>query len=368
MKTQQKYIRNIGLGILFTAFITACDSQHSEKTVDGKPIQKQSLIPKAEKIHYLNPEYSLSLPGELAPYEEVELYAKINGFLEKIYVERGDIVRKGQLLAELVAPEVDQKYLSDQSTQSKMESDYLFLAQAYERLLDASNTNGAVAQLELDRAKSLMMSAKSAFESSQAGTAQSSQLRQYLKITAPFDGVITQRNLSLGALVGPGNQTSLFTIAQTDKLRLIVAIPEKHASAVSKELKADFKVSSLPGKSFEAKLSRSSGMLSQQTRAITLEFDVENKDDVLKGGEYAQVNLNLHRGDSSFWVAPNSIVNAQSGTFIMTLNNNTLKRVSVGEGVRLDSLIEVFGELDQRDSVLIRPSEELKEGELTAFN
>jgi len=364
MITAIKNSNYLVFGILLAGSISACTSQYDKKEEIKITAKEQNVIPDVETIIYASQDYPLSLPGELAPYEEVELHAKINGFLEKIYVQRGDLVQKGQLLAELVAPEVDQQYLSDQSVQAEKESDYLFAKQAYERLTEASKTEGAVAQIELDRANSYMMSAKSAFESSQAGTEQSSQLKKYLKITAPFEGIITQRNLSLGALVGPGYKASIFTIAQADKLRLTVAIPEKHVAAISEDLKASFMVSSLPGKNFEAYLSRSSGILNQQNRSITLEFDVENSKGVLRGGEYAQVRLNLHRNDSSYWVSPRSIVNAQSGTFIMTLREDLIKRVPIKEGIRLDSLVEIFGNVQLGDLVLTNPSEEIKEGKI----
>lgn len=351
-------------GVISISSLLSCSPKPEEKKGDSPVTQKEKVSLEVAPIQLINPSYKLSVPGELEPYDEVQVYAKVHGFIQKMYVDRGTYVRKNQLLAVLEAPEMDQQYLSDKSNQEKMHSEYLFTKQSYERLLEASATDGAVAKIELDRAKSRMVSAKSAYESSKAGTAHASQLKQYLRIVAPFDGVVTQRNLSVGALVGPGSNQPLFSIAQGNKLRLTLSIPEKHTSAVREGMKVSFRVSSYPGDVFDAKLSRTSGLLNAQDRSLTLEFDVDNANKRLQGGEYAQVTLNLQRKSASYWVAPKSVVNAQSGTFIMTLSNNEIKRILVNEGVRLDSLVEVFGDIDEQAQVLKYPSEELMEGKI----
>lgn len=209
-----------------------------------------------------------------------------------------------------------------------------------------------------------MESAKSTYDASKAGTAHSSQLQQYLRITAPFDGVITQRNISVGALAEAGSNIPLFMIAQSNKLRLTLSLPEKHASSVQQEMNATFTVSSQPGKTFDAGLSRTSGLLDQQDRSLTLEFDVNNPSHELQGGDYAQVKLKLKRKNPTNWVQTRSILNTQSGTYILTLNNDEVKRIAVHEGIRLDTLTEVFGNLDPEDKIIIKPSEEIKEGRI----
>jgi membrane fusion protein (multidrug efflux system) len=364
MKQLKKISLYIICSLISISTLLSCSAKPEEKKEDKEVSKKASVSLETEPIQFINPTYAISIPGELEPYDEVQVYAKVNGFIQKIYVDRGTYVRKNQLLAVLEAPEMDQQYLSDKSKQEKMHSDYLFTKQNYERLLEASSTEGAVAKIELDRAKSMMQGAKSAYESSKAGTAHASQLKQYLRILAPFDGVIIKKNVSLGALVGPGSNQPLFNIAQGNKLRLTLSIPEKHTASVKDGMKAKFTVSSHPGDVFEAKLSRTSGFLNAENRSLTLEFDVDNSDKKLQGGEYAQVKLNLQRKSPSYWVAPKSVVNAQSGTFIMALSNNEIKRILVKEGVRLDSLVEVFGDISAQEQVLKNPSEELEVGKL----
>lgn len=348
-----------------TAFVllslSAC-SQHEQKKEQVKKEQPKTINYKAAPIEHINPEYELSIPAELKPFEQVAIYAKVTGFVQKMYVDRGDRVRKGELLAVLEAPEMQQQYLSDKSTEQKVHSDFLYAKQAYDRLITASKTTGAVAEIELDRAKSAMESARSAYEASKAGTAHSSQLSEYLRITAPFDGIITQRNVSVGALAGTGANIPLFMMAQNNNLRLTLSLPEKHTSSVQQGMPASFTISSQPGKIFQTKLARTSGLIDQQDRSLTLEFEVNNSSGELQGGDYAQVMLKLKRKSPTFWVKNGSVLNTQSGNYVLTLNGNAVKRIPVKEGIRLDSLTEVFGNLNSGDNIILKPSEEIKEG------
>lgn len=339
--------------------LTACKENTS---IEPKPIEKSTAVEwSTSPLQVLNPTYTITVPGEIKPYEQVALHAKVSGFIQKLYVDRGDFVKKGQLLALLEAPEMNQRALSDQSIQDKVYSDYLLTKQVYERLVEASRTTGAVAQIELERAQSVMNSAKSAFESAKASTSQANQLQNYLRIIAPFDGIITHRNLSMGSLVGPNSNPPIFEMAQNDRLRLTVAIPEKHASAISESTTATFTISSHPGEQFTASLSRTSGLLNQQDRSLLLEFDLDNKDQKLKGGDYAQVKLQLQRQTPTFWVATKNILVTQSGTFVLTKSTaNTLTRIPIELGIQLDTLTEIFGALHPSDLLINKPTEEMK--------
>lgn len=343
----------------FLLLIAACGGKKN-KTDQPKP-------KKATSVEVVNPildqpGYSLDLPGELKAFEEVVLYPKVKGFVKKIMVDRGSKVSKGQLLAVLEAPEITQQYLAAKSDENKFYEDYLYSRQSYDRLKKASAKSGAVAEIELDRARSKFRSDSAAFASVKAKTGVSSQLQQYLRITAPFDGVITDKKVSIGALVGEGSQTALFSIAQTKNLRLTVGIPEKHAQSINKETMVSFTVANHPGKVFQSKLSRKSGVLDQQSRSVTAEFDVNNSGGELGGGEYAQVKLNMRRPTPTIWLPVSCIVNAQSGIFIIKVENNMVLRVPVSVGIRKGELQEVFGELQPEDQIVKTASEELTEG------
>lgn len=371
--TRRKVLTGVGpLAVavvpLFLLFFAACSSgsgrQHRTAAATSTGQAESIAAYSTAGVQYGRPVYHLSMPGELKPYEQVTIYAKVTGFVQQLKADIGDQVQKGQLLAVLEAPEMHQRYLSDQSGRQKYYSDYLYARQAYDRLVEASATTGAVAQVELDRAKAAMQGAESAYQAASARAAGTGELQDYLKIRAPFSGVITQRHVSQGALVGASGGQPIFMMAQKNKLRLTLTVPEKHAASIHKDAKVRFTVSALPGQVFTARLSRSSTLLDPGDRSLTLEFDVDNPDNLLQGGQYAEGDLPLQRSYPTYWVPPSSVLTTQSGSFVLTLTDKTVTRVPVREGVRTDSLTEVFGELNKQSRVLLKPSEEIPEGKL----
>lgn len=233
--------------------------------------------------------------------------------------------------------------------------------QAYKRLLEASKSSGAVAAIELEQAKSKLMSDSASYQSLNAEMAAAKQLAAYLEIRAPFAGVISNRTVSQGALVG-ANEKPLFTLAQQDHLRLTIAIPEKHAHGLTDSTEISYTISNYPNEVFKAKFSRSSGVLDKSLRSLMVEFDIENQDRKLKGGEYVQATVKFKRKTPSLWVPTSSIVNASSGTFVLRIKNDSVQRVAVKEGVRNENLTEVFGDLEEQDIIALKGSEELREG------
>lgn len=334
-------------------------SEHTET-------EKKQTAPPAFKVATVvsdKPEFTITLPGELKPYEEVSIYPKIKGFIKKIYVDRGSYVHKGQLLAQLEAPEIGEQYSARQSATGTAYQKYLFSKQSYNRLKEASKKNGAVATIELERAYAQLLGDSATYKSSRSEASASGQINKYLRITAPFSGVITGRFISEGTLVGDNaGQEPLFQLAQQNRLRLTVAIPEKQTQALLPGTKATFSVVDFPGKKFNATLSRSSGALDVASRSVIAEFDIQNSATELRAGQYAKVNIQMMRAQPTLWVPSTSIVQAQSGVFLIKVENNITKRVPVQTGVVKDSLTEVFGDLQAADKILQKGSEEIKEG------
>jgi len=356
--------------LLLSACITGCDQKAKEgdqknqsKTMVDKPVEVKVVKPIVGQ-----PEYLLTVPGELKPYEQVSLFPKIKGFVKSLTVDRGSMVRKGQILAVLEAPEVSQRFQSAKSDQQKFYEEYKLSRQTYDRILKAAQKDGSVAAIELDKAKGKLRSDSAAYQSAMANSGAFGQQERYLKIIAPFDGVVVERNVSVGALVGENNTMPLFIVAQNKKLRLTVAIPEKHARSLGSNTRVSFTVSNLPGKIFHSVFSRRSQVLEQQNRSVTAEFDVENQDGSLDGGEYAQVTMKLQRPDATLWVPATSVVHAQSGTFVLVVENNIVKKVDVSEGTRQDSLQEVFGALAKSDRIIKNGNDELADGSKVKIN
>lgn len=205
------------------------------------------------------------------------------------------------------------------------------------------------------------MSDSAAYHSLKAEMAAAEQLADYLEIRAPFDGIITHKNVSQGALVG-AQEKPLFVLAQQDRLRLTIAIPEKHAQGLAENTMATYQVSNYPNATFTAQLSRSSGVLDHTLRSLIVEFDVENKERKLKGGEYVQAEVQLRRSAPSLWVPTRSIVHTSSGAYVLKVENGRIKRVPVEKGIQQGALTEVFGKLEAQDTVVKKGSEELHEG------
>ncbi|GAC1598970.1 MAG: efflux RND transporter periplasmic adaptor subunit [Chitinophagaceae bacterium] len=310
------------------------------------------------------PAFSIILPGELMPYEQVNIYPKIKGFVKKLYVDRGSMVSKGQLLAQLEAPEIGEQYAARQSSTGTAYQKYLFSNQSYLRLKEASKKNGAVASIELERAYARLLGDSAAYQSSRSEASASGQIINYLRITAPFSGVITGRFISEGALVGDNSTKGepMFQLAQQNRLRLTVAIPEKQAQSLPEGTIASFTVADFPGKIFTATLSRNSGALDVTSRSVIAEFDLSNSGNELRAGQYAKVTIQLMRAKPTLWVPTVSVVQAQSGVFVIKTENGITKRISVQTGATKDSVVEIFGNLKPGDTIMQKGSEEIKEG------
>lgn len=351
------------VAVLSISILASCSNKEKKRVSEEKAASEPPLV---EVVYPQKnrPVYTLSLPGELKPYEQVAIFAKAKGFIKKVFADRGSKVKKGQLLALLEAPELSQQLLSLRSDERKLYENFLYSKAAYRRLRKAALKDDAVAAIELDKARAQLRSDSAAYMAAKASTGASAQLAGYLRIVAPFEGTVTSRNVSAGALVGENSAQPLFYIAQQEYLRLTVAIPEKHSHSVSGNTTATFTVSDLPGKVYRSKLSRNSGLLDQSSRSVMVEFDVDNRDESLNGGEFAQVQLSLQRPDSTVWLPASGVVHAQSGVFILKVRGRKIIRVPVTEGIRKDSLQEVFGEVSPADPVVKKGTEELEEGTL----
>lgn len=353
--------------IIFSVIISALILLQSCGDTKVKNANKTpAAIPsiKTVAVQSQQPEFSIVLPGELMPYEQVNIYPKIKGFVKRIYVDRGSIVSKGQLLAQLEAPEIGEQFAARKSSSGTAYQKYLFSKQSYNRLKEASKKNGAVASIEIERAYANLLGDSAAYQSSRSDASAFGQITNYLRIRAPFSGVITGRFISEGALVGDNNAKTepMFQLAQQNKLRLIVAIPEKQAQSLPGGTVAKFTVTDFPGRIFTATLSRNSGALDVSSRSVIAEFDMPNQGNELRAGQYAKVTIQLMRSQPSLWVPAVSVVQSQSGVFVIKTENNITKRVPVQTGAVKDSLVEIFGNLHAGDTILKKGSEEIKEG------
>jgi RND family efflux transporter MFP subunit len=329
--------------------LSACD-RSPEPLAAVAPAGPPSLevVPVASETLHL----TVALPGELTAFQAVAIYPRVTGFVEELPVDRGSAVRKGAILARLSAPE-----LAAQRTEaeSKTTGDRSTL----DRLRAASSTPGAVAGHDLELADSTV-------KAQEARVSSLKTLESYLVVRAPFDGVVTERNVHPGALVGPptgANAVPMLRVEQVARLRLTVAVPENDVGAIAEGASGEFSVQAWPGKRFPASVRRVSHAIDPKTRTMPVELDVDNADGKLASGMYAEVRWPIVRKAPSLLVPPSAVVQTTERTFVDRVRGDgTIEQVVVRRGATVGERLEVVGSLAGGDLVLRRGSEELQNG------
>ena len=319
----------------------------------------------------------VKLPGEFQPYLAVPIHARVAGFVKTMNVDRGSIVRQGQLLATLEAPEMESQVVEAQSKAQAVDLQRVEAAaklagaqSTYDRLKAASATPGVVAendvvvaQKTVEAAQALVRSYEDSLKAAQAQVQAVKDLQQYLTIKAPFDGIITERNVHPGALVGPGSgATPLLRLHQLSRLRLVVAVPEALVGAMVKGARVAFTVPAYPGETFYGVLNLMAHDLDEKTRTMAVELDVKNADLRLSAGMYPEVQWPVRRPQPSLLVPPTTIVTTTERTFVVRVVNGVAEWVNVGRGARIGDLVEVFGALKDGDAIVRRGTDEIRQG------
>ena len=322
-------------------------------------------------------ERRVKLPGEFRPYLGVPIFAKVTGFVEKIEVDRGSVVKEGDLLATLVAPEMQAQIVE---AQSKAQAIGLQRAEAaaklagaqstYQHLKAAAATPGVVAENDVivaektvEAAQALVHAYEDSIKAAQAQVQTLKDLQQYLTIKAPFEGIVTERDVHPGALVGPGSgSTPLLRLQQISRLRLVVAVPEALVGGIVKGARVPFTVPAFPGETFYGVLSRIAHVLDEKTRTMAVELDVRNPGLRLGPGMYPELIWPVRKSRPSLLVPPTSIVTTTERTFVIRVKDAVAEWVTVSRGAPVGDLVEAFGPLKTGDQVVRRGSDELREG------
>jgi len=319
---------------------------------------------------------TVDLPGEFFPFQSVALHARVPGYIEKILVDRASVVKQGQLLAELSAPEMAAQIAEAESKVQALVSDRLqaeaqlaALEATFARLKQAAETPGAIAGNELvqmekqvDAQRALIRSRQDSVRAATANLKALQEMQSYLRITAPFDGVITERLVHPGALVGPGADSSLFTLQQISKLRLVVAVPEENAGSIVPAARVEFHVPAFPERTYSGTVARSAHALDSKTRTMPVELDVTNNDGSLSPGMYPTVRWPVRRAHPALFVPASSVVTTTERTFVIRDRSGRAEWVNVRKGSSDGDLIEVMGDLRPRDKVVRRGTDELRDG------
>jgi len=312
------------------------------------------------------PADEIILPGNVEPYISSPVYARTNGYLKKWYFDIGARVKKGQLLAVIETPEVDQQLQQARSN--------LLTAQANLELASITKTryqgllkSNAVAQQDVDNAVGTYNANKAIVEADKAAVEQYSALVSFEKIYAPFDGIITARNTDVGDLINSGSstgaKTDLFHIAQPGKLRVYVNVPEEYSQGVKNGMTADLSLAEFPGHKFRGKLVRTAEAINVTTRTLLIEIDVDNPSGTLLTGSYAEVHLAVPNHASTFLLPVNALIFRSEGLHVATVKSGTVDLVAVTPGHDFGSQIEIVSGLNAEDQVIINPPDSIVSGQ-----
>jgi RND family efflux transporter MFP subunit len=339
------------------------------------PAQTVELV----KVAAQRVERTVQLPGEFAPYQRVSVYARVPSFVQEVQVDRGSIVTRGQLLVRLTAPELAAQVAE---TEARAQAVLLQLAEAEAKLVSArttaemlksaSTTPGAVSTSELilaeqafEGAQSVRNAVENSAKAARAAAEAVKELASYLEVRAPFDGVITERFVHPGALVGPataGVSTPLVQIEQNNRLRLVVAVPEAHVAGIVRGAAVPFTVPAHPGVTFTGAIARPAQALDARTRSMMVELDVSNGNGQLATGMFADVAWPVRRPSTSLVVPTTAVVSTTERTFVIRIRDGQAEWVTVRRGAPVGEMVEVFGSLRAGDLVVRRGNDEIREG------
>lgn len=346
--------------LMVAATLQACGHKKEEKQAEVETAPTQDVVPLKKGVLST----SLDMPGELVAYQQVDLYAKVSSFIKKMNVDIGSEVRTGQLLATMEAPEYTAQLSGAQSRLRSQEALYLSSKATYERLLETSKTPGTVAPNELDLALAKQKSDFAQLESARAAFREISDTRNYLQIRAPFDGIITARNVSAGAYVGPtgkGSDFPVFTLQEQKKLRLAISVPESYTGVLNNKNEISFTVKAFPGENFTARITRLAGALDTRLRSQRTEMDVINKNKKLLPGMVAEVHIPFSGTDGTFVVPAKAVLNSTQGVYVIKVTDNKAHWVPVKTGRSADNKTEVFGPLTEGDIIVKAANEEIRD-------
>jgi RND family efflux transporter MFP subunit len=344
-------------------FLGACSSSGEEnKNTDPKKIKSQHFITtRAEKSNITD---KIKLPGQLEAYQEVSIFPKVNGYVKTVFVDIGSAVQKGQLLMELEAPELIQATLSAKEKYAKSRADYSIDRERYRRLLEASETAGAVSPLDLSEMKS-KMEADSALSNAEKSNWQMQEAMQtYLTVIAPFNGVITERNVHPGALVSAtAKDKPMLELKEIEHLRLAVDIPENLAVNLHPKDSISFYTSALPGKKMSGFLSRKSMNVNAQFRTERMEIDVDNSSRQLAPGMYADVVIYANGNVNMLSVPGTAVIANTERKYVIKLVDQKAHFVDVQTANAADGKVEIYGNINPGDEIIANATEDIRDGQ-----
>jgi RND family efflux transporter MFP subunit len=371
----ESHRRRIGLGayviaaaaVIFVIVIGFGFVSRKKAEADLEQVTAKAAIATVNVVYPKSgaPNNEIILPGNTQAFTDAPIFARTNGYVKSWYFDIGARVKKGQLLAVIETPEVDQQL---QQARADLQTAQANLRQAEitaDRWQALWKTN-SVSKQETDVAVSAFQAMKATVDANTSNVRRLEELQGFQKVYAPFDGVITARNTDIGALINSGASTTpgqeIFHLAAINTLRVFVAVPQLYSQAVRPGATAALTLDEFPGKTFSGTIARNSNSIDPASRTLLVEVDVQNGNGTLLPGAYVRVHLKLPQSVKSVTVPANTLLFRSEGLRVGVVRNGRAELVPVTIGRDYGSSVEIVSGLQPTDSVIINPSDSLVSG------
>jgi RND family efflux transporter MFP subunit len=305
------------------------------------------------------------LPATLQAYDESPVYARTSGYIRKWYVDIGQHVKTGQLLAVIDAPEVDQQLIHARAMLSQAQANLTLAGTTAKRYHELIKDN-SVAQQEVDQSNQNLAAQQANVTAATADVSNLEQQQAYEKVVAPFDGVITERHTDTGDLINAGNSgtgAELFRVSKTSMMRIFIQVPEEYSQQIHNGMRVSVELTELPGQRFEGQVTRSTQAINVPSRTLLVEVDVPNPTGKLMPGAYGQVHLKLSVSTRPLLVPAGAILFQSAGPQVAVVNSDhkiELRKVTIGSD--FGNVVEITGGITAQDQVVANPPDYLVNG------
>ncbi len=328
---------------------------------------KQASVTDVAVVHPAGSAVSdeIALPGNTQAYMDTPIYSRTSGYLKAWYFDIGAHVRKGQLMAQIETPELDQQLQVAQADLKSVQANLELAKTTSERYQNLLKTN-SVSKQETDVAVSDASAKQAAVDASLANVRRLSQLQSFENVYAPFDGIVTARNTDVGALIEAGANTvpkELFHLAAIGKIRVFVAVPETYSTSIRNDSEATLTLDEYPGQKFVGKVARNSNQIDQASRTLNVEVDVDNSKGLLLPGAYVFVHFKVPDHVASLNVPSNTLLFRSQGLQVATVRDGKVHLQHVTIGKDMGATVEIASGLQASDQVIVDPSDSIAEGQ-----
>jgi RND family efflux transporter MFP subunit len=333
-------------------------------------LEKDTAVAAIPSVNVIYPAPSnlsseIALPGNTQAFTDTPIYARTSGYLKNWYFDIGAHVRKGQLMATIETPELDQQLQVAQADLKSAQANLDLADVTSGRYQNLLKTN-SVSKQETDVAMSDASAKKAAVDASMANVRRLEQLQSFEKVYAPFDGIVTARNIDIGALIQAGENTTpkeLFHLAAIGKIRVFVSVPEAYSAAIKDGGKAELTLDEYPGRQFVGTIARNSNAIDLATRTLNVEVDIDNPKGELLPGAYVFVHFKVPEHAASLMIPSNTLLFRAEGLRVGVVRNDRVQLVPVTIGKDEGANVEIASGLTKSDAVILNPSDSLVGGQ-----